>query len=84
MAGVIDDSSYTREDLCLQVSDVSHICDSRCAKVVIKICLVVEIEFIKAKSCPPFNLHSVFVSILYMFVSLLHCILRVAPLVKDE
>ena len=27
LAGVIDDSSYTKEDLCLQVSDVSHICD---------------------------------------------------------
>lgn len=26
LAGVIDDSSYTKEDLCLQVSDVSHIC----------------------------------------------------------
>jgi len=34
LAGVIDDSSYTREDLCLQVSDVSHICDSWYAKVV--------------------------------------------------
>ena len=26
MAGVLDDGSYTKEDLCLRVSDVSHIC----------------------------------------------------------
>ncbi|CAK9084662.1 unnamed protein product, partial [Durusdinium trenchii] len=26
LAGVLDDACYTKEDLCLQVSDVSHIC----------------------------------------------------------